>query len=243
MIGGGQPIDSGAHMLISPDSMDPEVSITSRLSTLFYLWGASLEFDDEKLKANGLEYDTVITTSEESWSAPFNNDVGQYLTDPKDLEQKERPIMAMITGQFPRVYTDAERPAWPTPQPQPGQPPMPQNDEPEGPVEPVAAAPGKLILLGGGALFRDDFVQNRQMRGNLELFMNSVDALALSEDLVHVRGNKPIDRLIDRPSDSARTFWKFVNYALVNMIVAGVGIGVAAARLTSRNRYTVSHTQ
>lgn len=244
MLGGGQPIDSGTHMLISPDSMDDDVSITSRLSTLFYLWGAALEPNEETLKSRNLAYKTLMTTSKESWLAPFNNEVGKFLTDPSGIAQKSYPIMAMVTGQFPSVYGNEERPAWPKPDQQPGQPPVPQPaEEPEPPAAEVTPAPGKLILLGGGALFRDDFVQSPQMRGNLELFMNSVDALALTENLVHVRGNKPIDRLIERPSDGTRTFWKFVNYALVSLIVAGIGIGVAAARISARNRYTMSHAK
>jgi hypothetical protein len=86
-------------------------------------------------------------------------------------------------------------------------------------------------------MFRKEFLQ----QGNLDLFLNSVDSITLDENLVHVRGRKPIDRSIDRPSDSQKTFWTLVNYTLANLVIAAVGIGFAIARQRSRNAYTVQH--
>jgi len=243
MLGGGQPIDSATHMLINADSMNANMSITSRLNTVFYLWGSPLDIDQSTIDTLELESNILMQTSDGAWTAELNNDIGAAIQEPGDRETKSYPIMAMATGQFPDVYADRDRPAWPQPQPQPGQPPVPPDPADEAPPEPVEAAPGKLVLLGGGALFRDDFVQGTGMGGNLELFMNTVDALALTDDIAHVRANKPINRVIDRPSDEARMFWKFVNYALVPIIVAAIGIIVAVSRVRARNAYTMSQIQ
>jgi hypothetical protein len=88
-------------------------------------------------------------------------------------------------------------------------------------------------------MFRKEFLQ----RANLDLFLNAVDAVTLGEDLIHVRGNEPINRLMDKPSDKERRFWKVVNYALMPVLVAVIGILVAVTRKRSRDAYTVEHAQ
>jgi hypothetical protein len=86
-------------------------------------------------------------------------------------------------------------------------------------------------------MFRRDFLQ----AGNLDLFINSVDAVTLGDDLVNVRGRKPVDRLIDTPSSGTRQMWKFVNYALASTVIALVGISVAMVRRRSRDAYTMAY--
>jgi hypothetical protein len=49
-----------------------------------------------------------------------------------------------------------------------------------------------------------------------------------------------MDRRIDLPSPTQRGIWKFVNYALATVIIAGVGIATSLARRRARNAYTMS---
>ena len=67
-----------------------------------------------------------------------------------------------------------------------------------------------------------------------QLLLNCADALTLGDDLVYVRSNKPIDRVIDQPEASTRTWWKFLCGGLMNIIVAAAGLsrwfGVRGAR-------------
>jgi hypothetical protein len=116
-------------------------------------------------------------------------------------------------------------------------PPPPPADEPAAAA--VSPAPGKLILLGCSETFRKNFLQ----QGNLDLFMNSVDAVTLGEDLVNVRGNKAVDRTIAKLDKDQRNRWRIINYALAPVLIAAVGITLAAIRRKSRNAYTLSHEQ
>jgi hypothetical protein len=145
--------------------------------------------------------------------------------------------MAVVTGQFPDVFKDKPRPAWPATPPQPGMPPTPPQPE-EGEVAPVTPAAGKLVLLGGSEMFRKDFLE---VGNNLDLILNSVDAVSLDERLVAVRGMKPTDRTIPKPSDGERALWKFVNYALGSIVIAAVGITSAVVRRNRRNAYTMAY--
>jgi hypothetical protein len=223
------------HMLINNATMDTETSITSRLSSIFYLWGTSLGLDETKLSELGLESKTLITTSENSWKRPKDSLSNTTFEEPTTPEGPY-PLMALIQGQFPDAFKDEDRPAWPVTPQQPGQPPVPVIPE-TGEPTPVEAKPGKLVLLGCSQMFRKNFLQT----GNLDLFLNSVDAVTLGDDLVHVRGRKPVDRLIDMPNKKTRNFWKIVNYGFASTVIAVIGIATTVIRRRSRNKYTLSY--
>ncbi len=237
LMGMGQQVNLPMQILVNNTTMDQDTSITSRLSEIFYLWGTAIALDKEKLAQNKIDVKTLISSTEDAWVWPK----GQQLTSEAFEEPTERdgplPLMVMASGQFPDAFAGKERPAWPVAEPQPGQfpPPPPPDDAPAGEVTP---APGKLVLLGCSEMFRKNFLQS----GNLDLFMNSVDAITLGDDLVDVRGKKPMDRLINMPRPGERSFWKVVNYGLATVIIAGVGIAVAVIRRRSRDAYTMAHS-
>jgi ABC-type uncharacterized transport system involved in gliding motility auxiliary subunit/ABC-type transport system involved in multi-copper enzyme maturation permease subunit len=239
---GGLPVDSTTHMLLGHDSMVEDTSITGRLSSVLYLWGAALSPDEETLKTHGLESTTLMTSNETAWKSPFDQEtLGARMQGPDGSEQRAYPVMAMVSGQFPDAFEGTSRPAWPLPPPpMPGQPPAPPTPE-EGPEVAAVKAPGKLIVVGGGHMFQDRFLQRGGVIGNLDLFMNSVDAMALSDDIASVRGRKAISRVIDRPTDMERFIWRLVNFGAVNLLIALAGISMAVSRVLGRNAYTASH--
>jgi ABC-type transport system involved in multi-copper enzyme maturation permease subunit/ABC-type uncharacterized transport system involved in gliding motility auxiliary subunit len=237
MFGGGMSLQYGTHMLVSSDSMNQDTSITNRLATLFYLWGSALKVDEEKLQQLGLEQQVLMTSTDDAWTIPIDTPLDQDLLTEGPAEGRgQHPLMVQLTGQFPDAFADQPRPAWPTPQPTPGQPPPPPP-APEAEATSVPPAPGKLIVLGCSEMFRKNFMQ----AGNLDLFLNSVDAVSLGDDIVNVRGRKPIDRMIKKPSKGQQTFWKTVNYAGVSTLVAIFGIALTVQRRRARNAYTMAH--
>ncbi len=238
MLGGGQSIKLPTQIIVNTENMNKEVSITSNIGDIFYLWGTALTLDDAKLKQHNLESSVLMNTSQRAWTRPVDEPLTQSTFEPPSSGMQQYPLMAMVSGQFPDAYAGQDRPVWPTPQPQPGMPPPPPPaDEPA--AAPVTPAPGKLILLGCSETFRKNFLQ----QGNLDLFMNSVDAVTLGEDLVNVRGNKAVDRTIAKLDKDQRNRWRIINYALAPVLIAAVGITLAAMRRKSRNSYTLSHEQ
>lgn len=236
----GQPFNLPTHILVNNTSMNQDTSITNRLAAILYLWGTALNLNEEKLKENGLEAEVLMSTSDQAWSIGAAAPMTQSSFDPPASGTKAYPLMAMVTGQFPNAYADAERPAWPKPEQQPGMPPPPpEADEAEPPATPVEAKPGKLVLMGCSQMFRKNFMQ----AANLDLFLNSVDAITLSEHLVNVRGTKPIDRIISKPSDRQRTLWQLANYGLANILIACIGVGFFAMRKRARNAYTMDQVR
>jgi len=240
LLRGGQTVNLPMHVMVNNSSMDQETSITGRLASIFYLWGTALELDEDKLEESGLDHKVVMSSSPRSWTVPSSMQLtASAFEEPPTSDMQSYPLMAVVEGQFPDAFAGKERPKWPKPEPMPGQPPMPEpEDDGEPPAEPVEAKPGKLVLLGCSEMFRKNFLQ----AGNLDLFLNSVDAVSLNENLVFVRGRKPIDRTIDRPSDGQKTMWRLANYGLANVIIAAIGIGFFAARRRARNTYTIIHS-
>ncbi|GMW02988.1 MAG: hypothetical protein AMXMBFR84_41240 [Candidatus Hydrogenedentota bacterium] len=236
LFGGSQRINLPIQILVNTGSMAKDEAITSRLSSIFYLWGTALSVKEDELKKYNLAYKPLIWTSERAWTADAAGPISQSTFD-EPASGQQYPLVALVSGTFPDVYKDGPRPAWPETPQQPGMPPMPPSPEEEGPAPALTPKPGKLILMGCAQTFRDNFIQ----QGNADLFLNSVDALTLGNDIVNVRGKKPLDRSIDRPTDTQRRTWQVVNYAAVSLLLAIVGIVVAVARRQARNAYTMSY--
>lgn len=237
LLGLGQPIEVPIHIMLKGASMNKDVAITSRLEEVLYLWGSAVKVNDSKLKELGLTPTILMETSDKAWTVPADQKVsGDYFAPPQ-TGLKRYPVMVMVEGQFPDVFKDKPRPAWAQEPPMPGQPPRPPMPE-DGEVKPVTPAPGKLIVLGGAEMFRKNFLE---VGNNIDLALNSVDAVSLDERLVEVRGMKPTNRVISKPSEGVKTFWKFVNYALGSIVIAAVGITVMAVRRNRRNAYTAAY--
>ena len=240
LISGGMPVSLPMQMLVANDSMSQDNAITNRLSNVFYLWGTALNIDKAKLDSNKLTQTTLMSSSATAWerAIPGTQFTQDDMAPPAASDQKSFPLMAMVEGQFPDVFAGKPRPAWPKAEQQPGAPPQPEDETPEAPATDVAPKPGKLVVMGCSQMFRKDFIRSAPQ--HLDLLLNSVDALTLDPNLVNVRGQKPIDRTIEKPEDSTQTFWKAVNYGLANLVIAGVGIAYFWLRRQSRNAYTLS---
>ena len=237
---GGQPVKTNTHMLYGPDAMNPDTSITNWLGSVFYLWGSALQVDEKKLKSLGLKETVLMHSTKGAWTVPADapGDVlSNALVGPPPPKGKQYPLAVMITGQFPDVYKDKPRPAW-SPKPRrPGMPP--ETSEKEENPKPVKPAPGKLIVIGCGIAFSDSFMQSASIN-NKDLILNSVDAVSLGDDLINVRAKRLVSRVIDDISDKARIGWKLMNFVIINLLIASIGIAIAMFRARARAAYAES---
>ena len=201
LVGSGITLDLPIHITIPQQSMNTDISITSRLAPLFYLWGSALTLQPEVLHGNGLEATALFSTSSRAWSVPSDAELTPDNLEPPSTGQ-QYPLAVLVEGQFP-------------------------------PVNGASAADGsagKLVIVGNAQMFHRNFL----IGGNTDLFLNSIDALTLGEDLIHLRGKKRIDRTISQPSPDVRRFWKFTTVGGVNLLVAAIGGIVALSRRRRR---------
>lgn len=235
LLGGGMTLNLPIHVYVPAEGLNQNLSITEQLPGLFYLWGTALKVDEEKVRENKLEMTWLFRSSDRSWTLPPTTTLDAKAFDEPGSGQKPRPLAVLLKGQFPFPYKAEDRPAWPkeAPQARQGYMPPPPEDKPVGQIE---GKKGKLILVGCSQFFRKNFLA----QGNLDFFLNCVDAVTLGDELVNVRGKKRIDRSVPRPSDGARWFWKFFNLGFVNIVLAAAGIAGGVLRQRSRDAYTMA---
>jgi len=235
LLGSGVTLNLPLHMMIAQDTMNRTVSITGNLSPLFYLWGSALTLQPDVLTRHQLESTVLFSTTPGAWTVAAEAQLTAADLQPPAHGQ-QWPLAVLVRGQFPDVYAGTERPAWPAPAPPyPGMPaPPPPQDE--APATAPTPAPGKLLVVGNAQMFHRNFLAG----GNLDFFLNGMDALTLGDDIINVRSKKQINRTISRPSASARTFWKFVTVALVPILIAALGGGGWFMRRRARVAYAAA---
>ena len=232
LTGSGVTLNLPLHIMISQDTMNRKVSITSNLSPLFYLWGSALKLHPDVFGRYQLEHSVLFSTTPRAWTIPADAPLTANDLQPP-AQGQQRPLAVLVRGQFPDAYAGKERPAWPPPASAPGMPPASPPPQEEAPATASTPAPGKLLVVGNAQMLHRNFLSG----GNLDFFLNSVDALTLGDDIINVRSKKQINRTISKPSEHARKFWKFVTIALVPMLVAALGIGGWCIRRRSRAAY------
>jgi hypothetical protein len=236
LLGGGVTLNLPLHIVVTQSTMNPDVSITSRLSPLFYLWGSALTVRPEELQKHQLNSTVLLSSSPNAWSVPGDVSLTAATLQPPATGHQQYPLAVFVRGQFPDLYSGKERPAWPQPPTQPGMPPPPTPED--APAAAPTPAPGKLLVVGNAQMLHRNFLAG----GNLDFFLNSIDALALGDDIINVRGKKQLDRTMNKPSSTARDVWKFVNLGLVNLLIATIGVGSAVLRRRGRAAYTAAQT-
>ena len=60
------PVKIPTQILVTESGMNHDISMTSRLSTLFYLWGTAIKIDQEKVKSQNLTVTTLLSSTPDS---------------------------------------------------------------------------------------------------------------------------------------------------------------------------------
>ena len=102
MMGRGLSVNKPVQVNITPENMNKDVSITNRISSLFYLWGSALDVDEEKVKEHELKVTPLIYTSNKSWTVSGINRLKETDFEVPETTQ-EYLVAAMVEGQFPDV--------------------------------------------------------------------------------------------------------------------------------------------
>ncbi|MBN1689113.1 MAG: Gldg family protein [Candidatus Omnitrophica bacterium] len=232
------PVKIPIQVLIPQSGMNPDVSITSRLSSLFYLWGTAITIDRDKADEQQLNIVKLLESSKDSWTVPFQTPT----LSPADLEKQPEsqlgplPLAVMVSGQFKNAFKGKNVPRWPKKEDEE----MGTTDE-EGsaseeplPPEGLDLAAGKMILMGSATMFQKSLVRGG---GHLNFFLNAINAITLGEDLVKIRSKQPIDRSIGRVSTAAKVGWRLFVTLLVPLMIAVIGGFRMLMRRRSKSTY------
>jgi len=242
LLGLSIPVKLPVQIRLSDAEMNLNVSITSRLSTFFYMWGSALKIDTKKINEQQLKLETLLTSSKNSWTVPFKKEpmgAASLASQPKS-PKGPFPLAVMAEGQFADAFKDQKIPEWAesTPTQPPSTPPEP-NATSEKNAPPLQPKPGKLILIGASIPFQKQLMQGG---GHLNFFINAMDILTLGDALIGIRSKGPVDRMLPKISATQKMFWRFFATLLVPLLIAILGFGRAYWRRRAKQVYLKSLT-
>lgn len=228
------PVKLPVQILLSDAEMNPKVSITSRLSAFFYLWGSALKIDPVKVRTQNLKVETLLTSSKRSWTVPLKAEgmTPESLMRTPQSPKGPFPLAILAQGQFADAFKDLKVPGLAAD----GKDPSAVSPE-EKDLSPLTPRPGKLLLIGVATPFQKQLMKGG---GHLNFFLNAIDILTLGDDLIRVRSKGPVSRALPKVSAPAKVAWRFFVMLLVPLLVAVFGFVRASLRRRSKQNYLKS---
>ncbi|MBI3307049.1 MAG: Gldg family protein [Candidatus Omnitrophica bacterium] len=210
------PVKLPIQILIPTSQFNPDISITSHLPPMFYLWGTALKLDSDKIKSQALKVQTLFGSSPQSWTIPFSEGplMAAVFEKQADSETGPFPLAVMAEGQFKNIYEGKPAPEWDVKQ----EPEVPEDKQEK--AESLTLAPGKMILTGAASMFQKRLIQNG---GHADFFMNSLDILTLGGELISIRSKQPADRSLKMVPRAAKFGWRFATTLLIPIVIAILG--------------------
>ena len=205
------PLRLPIHIRVNPESMNQQVSITSQLSPILYLWGSALTLDRSTMEAHHLTAQVLLRSSDDSWTITqqqldsLNPTLRPGANDPRG----PFPLAVLMEGTFPDPFPSARS-------------------------SPLAPTPGKLLVMGAATPFQEHLIKGG---GHAHLLLNAIDALTLGEDLIRIRAKEPVDRSIGPVSSGAKAWWRFFVSLLVPLGIACAGWARLLLRKRSKQQY------
>ena len=249
------PVNFPMQAQVLAPQMNQKLPIMHGLSALLYLWGSPLKLEEKVLESKGLKVRVLFTSTSHAWA----EEVQLSSFSEKDLRPPEEvsrwPLAVLVEGRFPLPF-EGKVPPWPGEEDSPEED-SPQNKEDkkrkaseerkekekkektqkegarEG-AEPEEAKPGKLMVVGSGAMFADGIID---IFDNALFWANAVEALSLGGDLLSLRAKlKPV-RYIGEVSPSAKLLWKTAVVFGPALLWVLLGVTVFIRRRSRRRRF------
>lgn len=236
------PVKLPVQILLTDSEMNPQTSITARLSAFFYLWGSALKIDPEKIKAQGLKVQTLLHSSKRSWTVPF---VSGSMT-PQSLARNAKsvsgpfPLAILAEGQFADAFQGKSLPEWnPAASAAAALPQTAAKIQKENTPGTYQEKPGKFLLIGAATPFQKQLMRSG---GHLNFFLNAMDVLTLGDALIGIRSKGQVSHAIPKVSTPAKVAWRIFVMFLVPVLIALLGFGRAYARRRAKQLYLKSLT-
>ena len=207
------PVKLPTHVLVTAEQFNQELSITSGLGNLIYLWGSPITVDKAKADAASTQVTELFASSDKSWVAEIKT--GPLARADIEPQAGERSLLAaMVEFNLP-----AEQAAKPDG--------VSDADWAKQEASQVGER-NRMVLFGNAEIFKDSLVTNPS---HMTLLLNSVDAMTQGEELITIRTKQPVDRSIAK-LEGSKAFYR----VLVIGGGPGVVIGIGLFSLMNRRR-------
>ena len=109
-----EPVTKPVIIRIAPENMNNSLSISNKITDLFYLFGGRLLIDEVTMDSSGLDYETLFSSSEYSWTRRGRGWTPVDVSPPNPGDVLEhQPLGILVEGQFEARYVDQNIPKWP----------------------------------------------------------------------------------------------------------------------------------
>ncbi|UCE05341.1 MAG: GldG family protein [bacterium] len=222
-----EPVTKPVIIKINAENINSNLSISNKITELFYMYGNRMLVHEEIMKENNLNFETLFTSSNFSWTREGygygNIDVSP--PSPEDV-LKHQPLGILVGGKFKSKYVDQNIPKWPK---EPGAADEDEEEEPELPSEIVGdPRENKMIVVGCSNIFKNDILQS--VNSHKALLLNCVDALTLGDELINIRSKNIVARRIKTTSGMGKALSKMFVVWFPPLVFVALGIFVTIKR-------------
>lgn len=223
------PVNYPVQIQVLPDQMNKDLSITNSIAGLLYLWGSPVSVDDDLLKKYGITKTVLFESSPGAWEREFHFGAltQRDLSPPNTKQLSSYPLAVLLEGKFPDPFDGKKIPKWPSEK---------TDNETETEKDPnlkyqVISKPSRLLVVGCSEMFSDTAIM---AIGNPVFLLNSVDALSLGEELIHIRNKTQVQRFIRPVSTKEKLMWRL--FTVFSMPVLWILYGIFRAISRKKNR-------
>ncbi len=226
------PVRFPMQIKVLHSQMNPNLSVTSNLSALLYLWGSALNLDQGLWARVGLKGEVLFHSSTHSWLRPYAP--GPFL--PEDLRPGPKdklgsyPLAVLLSGKFPWSFKHI--PPWP------GTKAKGKDKDSSQPLPPTKRS--HLVVVGCNSMFNNSALQ---AYANASFLVNLVESLTLGDALLYIRAKTQVMRYLPELSPGQKLFWRILVTALPPAIWVCVGIVWGFYRRRRRERFLVRGTK
>ncbi len=220
-----EPVTKPVMIRIDPENINNRVSISNKITDLFYMYGGRVLLHDDILNENKIQSKILFTSSDFSWTRD-DRGYGQVNTDPPPKADvlKHQPLAVLLEGKFKSKYVDQNIPLWEK-KGEDGE------KEEEMPSEITGEAKeNKIIAIGCSNMFKDDLLKS--VTSHKALLLNCVDALTLGNELINIRSKNIVARRIKSTSSVGKAMAKafVIWFSPIVFVVLGVYLNLRRKR-------------
>ncbi len=222
-----EPVTKPVIIKVNNENINNEVSISNKISELFYMYGGRMLVHEEILKENKMKVRNLFTSSDFSWT---REGYGWGLVDETEPSAedvlKRQPLGILVEGKFKAKYVDQDIPKW-RKQPRASEDEDKDKEEESQPSEIVGdAKENKVIAIGCTNMFKNDILG--AVISHKALLLNCVDALTLGDELINIRSKNIVARRIKATSSVGKALAKafVVWFPPIVFIILGIFLNI-----------------
>lgn len=213
-----EPVTKPVIIKVNPENINTDVSISNKISELFYLYGGRITLNQNVVDADSISLRTLFTSSNYSWTTQGSPYGAINENPPSDNEILKHQILGVLAeGTFPSSFAAKVIPVWP---------PDPESGEQAAADSSIwnAGPPvdNKIIAFGCTNMFKSDVLKS--VTSHKALLLNSVDALTLGDELINIRAKNIRARKIREISSFGKAMSKAFVVWLTPLIFIVLGM-------------------